>query len=330
MNSNYIANLKTTSLVIFSTIIFVGIIEASAYLIIKSNGTGYYQSDFKNSLNLRDPKEPEDTLNKRVVLILGDSFTYGLGVKYENSYPRLLENKLQSNNSDLVVVNAGKPGFDTKNAYERLQRIYEHYMPDIVILGFHSADIFQNQRAFKKHIENTALQRPKDVGVTGTNTNIKHQEADLPIIILIKEFIRKNSNTGALINYLYKNYLIKYLSPPTKVKNYGSGVEFRATEFYLDEIKNFMAHKNKKFILLNLVPLIRFDSYPYNMLNEQLLRYTQSRNLLFINPIEELSKYQSSNLSVSIKDGHYNKLANQVVSNVIESAIIEHDLLEKE
>lgn len=316
----------TASLVALSVVICIALVEASAYVILKTNDSGYYKRDFKNSLGLRDPREPTDLRDKRVILALGDSFTYGLGVRYEDSFPGQLDASLHSAHPDFAVVNGGKPGFDTQMAYDRLQRVYSYYEPDYVILGFHSADIVQNRIAFRKLNEETATQKIESVDEQKIQTDIKQREADLPTLFLIKEYLRKSSKTGALANHVYKNYLIKYLPPSEKMKKFGSGAEFEATEYFLDGINDFLSEKNTKFILLSIIPLVRFDVYPYDELNKQLEQYARSRNILFVNPLEELSKFPSSALCVSMNDGHYNAQGNQVISEVLKSALIEQEL----
>lgn len=101
-----------------------------------------------NSEGLRDHeypkgKAPPDTFR---ILAVGDSFTFGLGVDIEESYPKVLEAML--NRSPLnryvrkyEVVNAGVDGYGPEQEYLYLKELLNRYRPDLVIVGLYSNDV---------------------------------------------------------------------------------------------------------------------------------------------------------------------------------------------
>ena len=75
--------------------------------------------------------------NEKVIFCLGDSFTYGIGAGFENSYPVILEKMLnaQSENNDRYrVFNLGVPGYDSGQTAEMFRRTLKKISPDMVIL----------------------------------------------------------------------------------------------------------------------------------------------------------------------------------------------------
>lgn len=69
------------------------------------------------------------------ILALGDSLTEGYGVAEEESYPALLQEKLQRNGYDCQVMNAGRSGEFSSGAANRLEMLLmTEQSPDIVIL----------------------------------------------------------------------------------------------------------------------------------------------------------------------------------------------------
>ncbi len=94
-----------------------------------------------NSLDLRDseipPKEPAEIR----ILMLGDSFTYGLGVNEEETFvrrtERLLRDRLRGEGrpGSIRVVNGGVGGGPFKEA-EWLRDVGLALKPDLVVLGF--------------------------------------------------------------------------------------------------------------------------------------------------------------------------------------------------
>ena len=81
--------------------------------------------------------------NKTKIMILGDSFTFGLGVKQELAYPEVLEKKLRERfkRDDIAVLNTGIISYSPfleGNLYRKLGGFYK---PDIVIMLLDPTDI---------------------------------------------------------------------------------------------------------------------------------------------------------------------------------------------
>jgi lysophospholipase L1-like esterase len=72
------------------------------------------------------------------IFCIGDSCTFGIGVKYYESYAFILENLLnqQSRKIKYEVVNAGVPGYSSLQGLRHLERDILKYKPDLVIASF--------------------------------------------------------------------------------------------------------------------------------------------------------------------------------------------------
>jgi len=70
------------------------------------------------------------------ILCLGDSYTYGLGVKKSQSYPMQLEKLLSKNipGKNIMVVNCGRPGMNTPVLADRTEDLLDFYRPNVVLL----------------------------------------------------------------------------------------------------------------------------------------------------------------------------------------------------
>lgn len=96
----------------------------------------------RNSLGLRGPEprvpKPEGV---RRVLILGDSFTFGLGVQDDQApFPALLARDLANASPPVDVVNGGIPGSLTADWLALWRRAGEQLDPDVVIAVFFLRD----------------------------------------------------------------------------------------------------------------------------------------------------------------------------------------------
>ena len=81
----------------------------------------------------------------RRVLVLGDSFTEGQGVKEPDTYPRVLEARLNSPNGPRWEVrNCGRRGADFPLLFELFEQILS-YEPDVIVYGMVLNDADQSE-----------------------------------------------------------------------------------------------------------------------------------------------------------------------------------------
>ncbi len=124
---------------------FLGLVlnKAGYFKAMTPNVTEVYSTDEFNfqltisSQGLRNPevsaKKPTDVYR---ILALGDSFTYGWGVRLEDSWPKLLEKKLVIPGKRVEIINAGAPGLDTVDERKVCRAYLDQFNPDMVVLGF--------------------------------------------------------------------------------------------------------------------------------------------------------------------------------------------------
>jgi len=131
--------------------------------------------DVKYSINehgFRDAKPhpiPKPVGTTRVLLV-GDSFTFGQGVNYDESWPVIVEKRIQdSGNNHIDLVKAGIQGMDTRSEYILMQRLREKYEYDMVIVGFLINDLYTNTLNGIEDSQEKA--RVGDVGQIMSNTS---------------------------------------------------------------------------------------------------------------------------------------------------------------
>ena len=117
------------------------------------NFTGIFEStEFKthtniNSKGLRDVehdhKKPDGTFR---IIGLGDSFTFGNGVEFNETYLSVLEKRLNAENKsrNYEIIKAGVPGYGTDNELAYLKNEGIKYDPDLVIVLYCLNDIYNN------------------------------------------------------------------------------------------------------------------------------------------------------------------------------------------
>lgn len=80
------------------------------------------------------------------VAVLGDSFTFGFGVRHDQAVPFQLEKMLRERlgNEDLAVLNAGVVSYAPLLEKLLFENIVRHYEPDLVLLMLDPTDIGDN------------------------------------------------------------------------------------------------------------------------------------------------------------------------------------------
>lgn len=114
------------------------------YQKLKPNQTGTYTLNKPvraNSYGFRDfewrvPK-PAGIFR---IMVVGDSMTFGVGVRGEDSFPKILERQLKRDFGNVEVLSASVQGWDTWHELEFFKREGFAYGADIVVIGLYMND----------------------------------------------------------------------------------------------------------------------------------------------------------------------------------------------
>jgi len=87
-----------------------------------------------------DEAEKAESKNEKVILFFGNSLTAGYGLEAEESFPSLIQDKLDSLDLDYTVVNAGLSGETTASGDSRLDWVLERQPVDIFVLELGAND----------------------------------------------------------------------------------------------------------------------------------------------------------------------------------------------
>jgi len=115
-------------------------------LIFPTNTTRHFQSpEFSftvktNSLGFRDGEFSAQKSAPIRILALGDSFTYGWGVEIEQSWPRILEQRLRNAGLNVEVANLGKPAGSPRSYADIAEKAVPVLKPDLLIVAVLQGD----------------------------------------------------------------------------------------------------------------------------------------------------------------------------------------------
>ena len=259
---------------------------------VRYNKHGY--RDYEYSL-----KKPEGVFR---VLILGDSQTFGSGIKnLEETWVKKLEAKLQNErrNESIEVLSISGPGWNSDTHLYELFKNGFKFNPDLVILAYYHNDI------------------PFPISV-----NCNSSERKVVTNINIFQSYKLSRFIDFRINRLLEKFGDKPSYPDCLNQVYDS-IGWQMNKFYIDIMGLALSVQNIHF-MITVIPLIHNldNSYPLLGPHEKLKEFAQQRNLEFLDLYEEgFKNLDANNLKISKTDHHLNQNAGDIVASTLFSKL---------
>jgi lysophospholipase L1-like esterase len=241
-----------------------------------------------NSFGMRDD-EPRDRAVRRIVA-LGDSFTFGFGVRGEDTYPNVLERLLEGAPGVFEVLNLGVGGYSTRDEAIVFEHKALQWNPELAIVGYvlNDPEIDPDQ-PLQSH-----YQQPRwwqHVNLLRLAAQAKHA-LDVRI-----------SGNGDYFRYLH--------AP--------RGAKWRSV---LEAFARIAATARARGIaaLVVIFPFTRdeaWEAYPYRDLHDQVSRAARERGLHVLDLLDAFSRHPPRELMAGIGDGHPSTLGHEIAARAI-------------
>src|SRR5947208_3651747 len=118
------------------------LIASFIFLALGLAGCGQRQPANRASMNR--PLATPQLNNKPKIIAFGDSLTAGFGLAEKESYPYLLQQKLNADGYDYEVVNAGVSGDTSLGGLERADWVFQQDNAKVVILELGANDMLRD------------------------------------------------------------------------------------------------------------------------------------------------------------------------------------------
>lgn len=146
----------------------LGIVHYPIVPLIRSANPIHYQIqrnniefNFKFSTNKMGIRYPDIPLSKnpdeKRVLLLGDSYTEGMGVEYEQTFGAMLEQKFSNSKGKVRFINGGLTGAGPLEYAKLFYFVGTKYNPDVVLIILYANDLTDTQIISNEDLENTKL-----------------------------------------------------------------------------------------------------------------------------------------------------------------------------
>ena len=283
-----------------------------------SNPRGYFEEGnivvhTTNSMGFRGKEFTVDRINnKKKIIFLGDSFTFGEGVKDKDTFAIQTVNKLnEREQKDLRFVgyNFGVGGLNTEQSVTLLKKVAIESQPDLVILSYNLNDaepplFIANHE--DQEISRLARERfvPEGISEETPPKSLFYALRTTRLVWKILQNLRTKEKTIAFYKSLYDE------------ENKG----WMVTKRSLNEYQEFCRDQELICYLLIFPLLIDLDgSYPFHAVHEQVKQAVDSNVISVIDLLPMLIGKSPTDLWVHPTDQHPNEIVHAIVAETLAS-----------
>lgn len=246
------------------------------------------------------PKKRENTFR---IMVLGDSMTYGQGVKESETYSNILQDHLQKE-FDIEILNLGVCGHGSEDILHELKKFTPTLIPDLIIYGICTNDFNPSQKMVKV-----------------TNQKKFH----IPISFSTKKFLIDKFRTAKLLKKMYAKLMLISGIHVSYKKEIKTNFVQKKSRFEEDLIKMSQYVKSKKLPPIITMVLTPLPKFPLDKLIKSAEEIAERAGMTLIPSKNYNQKYSNHNFAVSEWDGHPNVKAHQIFANNLYQHIRKRD-----
>ena len=238
---------------------------------------------------------------------LGDSFTYGWGIKnISDSYLKVLETELKERNEKKYeVLNFGVGGRYTDDELRILKENALKYSPDVVIIGYLPNDI----RNVDKKIDEykwTKIKVPLDFWFRNYLYSFFYLEIQTNNVI---ESLGKKPS--------YNEKMLEIFDSDIN-KDYNEGV--------WKDIKKLSENEGFEVLIVIFPIMYKFDDYPFIRIHDFVKEIAREKDFYVIDLLDTYRQYDADELILNKYDRHPNELGHKLAAEAIYDKLVNDDL----
>lgn len=250
----------------------------------------------EQSKNTRDYKyQAEKPSNTYRIVVVGDSFAFGYGNQFDDSFPKRLERILNLNGQvpKVEVINFGNPGNSIQHNAVAVKKALAHLNPDLIVL-----QITLNDPEITPY------------GKDGNRVRLNNSKKPTGLTAYSKalQFITSRlTNSKSHRDYL--EYFLGLFKNKDTLDNFEGGVKQIAD-----------ACKASKVPLVSLVfPLLSYpldDSYPFKEPHQIIHKVLEENAVPYLDLLKAYNGIPSIRLTADpVRDPHPNEIAHRIAAN---------------
>jgi lysophospholipase L1-like esterase len=264
-----------------------------------------------NSKGLRDAEyDNPKTLETFRILVLGDSFTFGSGIKrIEDLYAKILEQKLNESkilgdNIRFEVLNGGLQNKITGDWLELLQSIVTSFKPDMLLVVFSLRDGCKYS----------------DLHEVFRKTQIELKERNEKLLLYrhssLFKFIKNRIDMREISKKHIESFNSWYIGSPEQT------IEWESAKMNVLKMRQ-IANENKASFYFVIFPILfeLNDNYPFNPIMKALQSYLKQNQIDYLSLFDSFKGKSGPSLWVSKYDQHPNEEGHRIAADAIFSYV---------
>lgn len=246
-------------------------------------------------------EKPNNTIR---IAVLGDSYTFGSGLKnFNQSYSKLLEKELNRNEENLSyqVLNFAVLGMNTSEQIRVFTNLSLKYKPDILIIGY-------------------CLNKFDNVDSNLGSVN----ELDKPLLGL--SWLRQVSYLffyiETKVNNFHESYLEKQTYNEKLLDIYNSQINLEYNQNLFKELSKSTKENNISVIVVIFPMIYNLNDYPFSLTHNIVCNMSKSNNFSCIDLLKDYQDYSPNQLIVNNYDTHPNELGHKIAADEIYNKLV--------
>ena len=261
------------------------------------------------------------------ILTVGDSFTWGLGVKVDDGYPRVLGRRLaEASGRPVVVANYANVGRMITEIQEELRQALAFGFPDLCVYGYVLNDPFDGTTT------RTAPLAPADKAATMDNADIDDfinvRTSNLKKFRLESPggWLRRQSRLVDLAlrqwewSRIHRRTIAYYRDLYDPVENaQGLLISWNA----LHQMKQLLGQADKRFLVVIFPLFVDVDgNYPFVTMHQTVARRLEALGIDYLDLLPVYHEYPTPSLWVHPLDRHPNEVAHRIAADAIAEYVL--------
>jgi lysophospholipase L1-like esterase len=243
------------------------------------------------------------------IFIIGDSYTFGVGVNEEIAFPRVLDTVLKQQGLNTTIVNLGVAGFGTFHSYERLREYAELLgMPQIVVYMFHLNDPVDNIAGKKEVVYGIRI-----------DAHRKYKR----LLAVIGHSYHLSRSIAFLFDRLYDTFFNprrqKILNLEDSAIDIYDREDFQSTVKYLSELITWTSQRNIRLLVVTT---------DYSHYSDPLKTFLNDHHVPMIEGGDIFARLNADKLPIRLIEGHWNQQGHKLIAQGIAEYLLQEKWLE--
>lgn len=236
------------------------------------------------------------------ILVVGDSFTYGRGVKYEDIYTTRLAKMLKDSGYHADVKNCGIVSADVKNVTKVLSYAMSKKIYPIVVYGF-----VLNDFGLSISIKGSDFIDANNGGNHWSALRDFSKIANLVMFCIERYRLSKETTKAYLDAFKGENAKIGFQS--------------------IADMNRNIKQKGGKLVIMLFPLLYKFDHYPFMEVHRKIALMCAQENIPLIDLLPVYSAYKDKDLWVNPTDQHPNETAHKLAAEILYNFLVEQQFV---